>query len=182
MHIALFGGSFNPPHRGHVAVVQALAASNQFDEIWIVPCLNHAFQKPLISYEDRLHLCHLAFDFLSPQVQVSEIEKEAKNTEGFTINLLQFLKHKYPEAHFFWVMGSDNQEERARWKDFDKVEKLAQIYPISRAGFEPSPFPEVSSTEVREKIKQGGNLKKLELLIPLGVLNYIQKKNLYRSK
>ncbi len=181
MHIALFGGSFNPPHRGHVAVVQALLASKQFDEIWILPCLNHAFGKILASYEDRLHLSHLAFDFLGPQVQVSKAEEEAKNKEGFTINLLRFLKKKYPEAHFFWAMGSDNQEEISRWKDFDQIKELAQIYPISRAGFEPSPFPEVSSSEIREKIQKRTDLKKLELLIPLGVLNYIQKKKLYQS-
>lgn len=176
MKIAIMGGSFNPPHLGHVAVIKSLASSNQFDELWILPCLAHPFEKKLAPYGERLKLCKIAFENISPSVHIKNIEEEIQNTQGWSLHTLQHLRQQYPQDDFFWVMGSDLMQEKNRWKDFDQIEKLVKIYPIPRAGYEQSPFPKMASSEIREKISKGESIADY---VSKEVEDYIQQKGLY---
>ena len=176
MKIALFGGSFNPPHAGHVAVAKHLIDSGSFDEVWVLPTFRHPFDKNLTPFEDRLALCRLAFGEL-PQVRVSEAEREAQSPKGFTVDLLRHLKKKFPKHRFFLVMGSDLKREADQWKDFDQIEKLATLHPIPRKGYEDSPFPEVSSTELRTAL---AGKRDVSALIPRKVFEEIRRRGLYR--
>ena len=97
MRIALFGGSFNPPHKSHVAVVKHLIESKNFDEVWIIPCLAHAFGKKLAPYSDRVTMCRLAFEAIDPQVRVQKTDEEIQNTQGWSILTLRHLHQKHPE-------------------------------------------------------------------------------------
>jgi len=176
MKIALFGGSFNPPQNGHVAVVRALVDSKQFDEVWVLPSFRHPFGKSLAPFEDRLNLCRLAFEALSPSLKVSSVEKEINPQKGYTVDTVRYLKKKYPESKFYLVMGSDLILELPRWKDPDELKKMVEIYPISRAGYEDSKFPRVSSTEIREALRLG---KDISSLVPPKVAKYIRDKKIY---
>ncbi len=177
MKIALFGGSFDPPHIGHLAVGKHLADSGEFDEVWVLPSFRHPFAKESRPYEERLALCRLAFEGLDPKLKVSMEEREAQSPQGFTVDLLRHLRKKYPKHHFFWIMGSDLQRESSRWKDFEEIKKLAEIYPIARKGYEDSPFPQVSSTELRLALKERRDVSKL---IPRKVLEEIERRGWYR--
>src|SRR4030095_4408623 len=173
MKIALFGGSFDPPHIGHVAVAKHLIDSKEFDEVWVLPSFRHPFAKDLTPFEERLALCRLAFEGLDPKLKVSTEEQEAQSSQGFTIDLLRQLRKRYPKHQFFWIMGSDLQRESSRWKDFEEIKKLAQVYPIARKGFEDSPFPEVSSTKLRRALKEKRDVSKL---LPPRVFEEIERK------
>jgi nicotinate-nucleotide adenylyltransferase len=177
MRIALFGGSFNPPHLGHIAIVKDLLASKKFDELWVIPSFKHPFGKELASFEDRITMCHLLYDPLGPKVKISEVEKKINNTQGWTITTLRHLIDQFPEHQFSWVMGSDLFRETSKWKDFDEIKKWVPIISIPRAGYEKSKFPEISSTQVRKAIVEG---KDMSSLVPPEVMKYIQKKGLYR--
>ncbi len=176
MKIALLGGSFNPPHLGHRALVNQLLQSNMFDEIWIIPTLHHAFGKELASFEERVKMCSINFEELSPQIKIQLFEKEINNLEGYSINLIRFLKKNFNSEEFYWVMGSDLMAEKNKWKNFEEIESKVNIYPIARSGYEESELPQISSTEIREQI----NLKQPlpHLLLPQ-VQQYIQDQRLY---
>lgn len=176
MHIALLGGSFNPPQRGHQALVKSLSASKKFDEIWIIPCLAHPFEKKLAPYEDRMEMIRLTFEALAPHVKVLNTEEQIQNNDGYSVVMLEHLKKQYPEYHFYFVMGSDLLLEKDKWKDFDKIEKMVTLYPIPRAGYENSPFPQISSTQIREKLMKGESIVNL---VPPDVEKYIHQKGLY---
>src|SRR4030095_7263666 len=176
MKIALFGGSFDPPHVGHVAVAKHLIDSQAFDEVWVLPGFQHPFEKELTDFEERFPLCRLAFEALSPCLKVSEAEKEAQSPKGFTVDLLRYLRKKFPKHRFFWVMGTDLQRESKQWKDFGEIKKLAELYPIPRKGYEDSLFPEVSSTELRRALQEKRDVSKL---IPSKVFEEIRRKGLY---
>lgn len=176
MNIALFIGSFNPPHLGHRAVAKDLIQSNPFEEVWIVPNFKHPFEKNLIPFEDRVRMCHLAFDSLGKKIKVSEAEKEVASPKGWTIDLVNYLLKKYSEDQFTLVLGSDLLQESNRWKDFEEIKKKVAIFPIVRAGDEKSKYPNISSSDVREAILKGKNI---EALVPKSVMEYIQKKGLY---
>ena len=177
MRIALFGGSFNPPHLGHVGVAQGMIESNQFDELWILPCLTHAFQKALAPYPDRIAMCRLAFEPLSPKILVKKTEEEIKNTQGWSILTLRHLHQQNPQHEFYWLMGSDLIQEKEHWKNFDEIEKMVKIHPIPRASHEHSPFPNLSSTDIRGRISK---CESLADLVPKEVEDYIQARGLYR--
>ncbi|MFO1518531.1 MAG: nicotinate-nicotinamide nucleotide adenylyltransferase [bacterium] len=176
MKIALFGGSFNPPHNGHVAVAKALADSGDFDQVWVLPSYSHPFGKVFLPFEERFRLCELAFGPLAPRVRVDPTEKQRGEATGYTIDTVRYLRQRHPEDEFFLVMGSDLFGEVDRWKDYEELKKLVSIYPVARAGYEESRFPKVASSEIRERIRQGGEWRSL---LPEKVGEYIRKKGLY---
>lgn len=154
-----------------------LADRSLFDKIWILPSFAHPFEKQLASFEDRLRLCALAFQKISPKVEIKSYEKEAGSLQGYTIDLICFLKKKFPGKIFFWVMGSDLFLERKKWKDFEKIEQLVQIYPIPRRGYEESIFPLISSSQIREAIQRKD--PSAQRFLSSEVYQSIQEKKLY---
>ena len=73
--VAIFGGSFNPPHLAHVLAVTAVRSTEDVDEILVVPTYQHPFAKPLAPFDDRVELCRLAMEWI-PGVSVSRVEEE----------------------------------------------------------------------------------------------------------
>lgn len=177
MNIAILGGSFNPPQRGHEALVKHLSESGHFDEIWVIPCYAHPFQKKLANYYDRLEMSKLAFQKISPKVSVLNTDEAIQNKEGYSVHTLKYLTQQYPQHHFHFVMGSDLLLEKNKWKDFDKIEKLVSIFSIPRAGYESSSLPEISSTQIREKIQKG---EEIASSVSPEVKDYIFQKGLYQ--
>jgi nicotinate-nucleotide adenylyltransferase len=177
MKIALFGGSFNPPHLGHIAVAKELAESSLFDEVWIIPVLKHPFHKELLSFEDRVKMCRLAFTPLSKKIKVSEVEKEINSPQGYTLDLIDHLLKKYPDTSFSLAIGTDLLQESKKWKNFGEIEKKISLFKIPRSGYEKSHYPSVSSSEARKAIARGYNLKKL---LSQEIINFIQQKGFYQ--
>ncbi|MBI2338750.1 MAG: nicotinate (nicotinamide) nucleotide adenylyltransferase [Deltaproteobacteria bacterium] len=176
--IALFGGSFNPPHLAHRQVVEYLKDLPDFDAVWIVPTFDHPFQKELASYPHRRRMCELDFAGLGPKVKISDIEKELKARPSYMINTLRALKKKNPDCQFAVVVGSDCREEMAEWKDPEALKREAAFLFVPRPGFENSPFMDISSSRIRELIKAGKPVTKY--LAP-EVVEYIEKNGLYKT-
>ena len=172
--IALFGGSFNPPHLGHRQVVEYLCGLEAFDEIWIVPAFDHPFEKNLAPYEDRVKMCGLFVQ--GTKAKVSRIEEDLAQKPSYMIDTLRALKKKNPGVKFSIVVGSDIKPELEQWKDIGALKKEAEFFFIPRAGIENSPFLDISSTEIRKLIREG---KTVAYLIPTGVMEYIKHRKLY---
>jgi nicotinate-nucleotide adenylyltransferase len=183
MEIALFGGSFDPPHVGHLLAAAYVLAVEPVDELWFVPVSGHPLGKPLRApFEHRAELCELAIaDLGLRRARVSRVEAELGG-EGRTVDLLEHLRRAHPEHRWALVLGSDLAAERPQWKNFPRIEELARIIPLERAGF-PIPggagavLPEVSSTQVRSLLASGGDASHL---LPRGVLRAIQAAGTYR--
>jgi len=148
--VGIFGGSFNPPHRGHTEIVKWLFARGIIDELFVIPCFLHPFDKELLPFEDRFAMCRLAFDKLGFKVTVSDIEKKLGG-KSFTLRSIQTFQLRYPDARFYLITGSDVAMERAKWHRFDEIESLVEIVRLPR-GLQ-SPIPPISSTEIRERLE-----------------------------
>jgi len=175
--VALFGGSFDPPHVGHLLAAAYVLATDEVDELWFVPVLQHPFGKPLEApYEHRVRLCELIAAQL-PRARVSRAEQESG--EGRTVDLLEWLQRKYPQNRWALVLGSDLDAEKPQWKRFDRIEQLARIIPVARGGYEGDGvfMPQVSSTQVRALLKSGGDVSRL---VPRAVLQAIRDAGTYR--
>src|SRR5205823_4631444 len=122
--IALFGGSFDPPHVGHLLAASYVLATEPIDELWLVPVERHPFAKPLVgSYDHRVELCERLAAQL-PRTHVSRAEEESGQVR--TVDLLEWLQRKHPQTRWALVLGTDLDAATPQVKRFDRVEPLAR--------------------------------------------------------
>ena len=171
--VAIFGGAFSPPHRGHVAMVRALLKDPSIDQVWILPVYRHPFAKEMVLFRHRLAMSRLAFASLSPRVRVRPLEQRLKGT-SYTIRILRHLHRLYPRTRFRLVMGADSYKERNKWKDMEGIRRMVDLIVFARGSS--SEVPAISSTGLRRILKQGHAIKRW---VPPKVARYIQEKNLY---
>ncbi len=146
--VALFGGSFNPPHEGHFEMARRVAGRSNVDAVWILPVYRHPFGKKVAPFGDRLRQCRTLFRPLAPKVTVMDLERRLGGV-SWTVRLLKHLRKKHPFTRFFWVMGADAYAERRDWKEFPEIRKLVRLIVFPRG--KESPIPNVSSTEIRAR-------------------------------
>ncbi len=175
MQVAILGGSFDPPHNAHVQIISYLLGQPGVDEVWVLPAGKHPFKQATASFEDRLQMSRLAFEPLGPAVKVLS---DDERLTGYTIDLIRHLKEKYRNHEFTFWGGSDLQKEIEGWKDSDELQKSIHFKFFPRAPESPSPFDPISSTDIREKVK---NQLPFESLVPKPVAVYIRKNKLYEN-
>ncbi len=187
MKVAVFGGSFNPPHVSHVLACASVLSTTDVERILVVPTYLHPFAKALASYEDRVAMCELAMGWI-PGVEVSRVE-EALGGESRTLRTLQHLVGEHPDWQLRLVIGADILLESSKWFGFDQIRELAPPIVLGRAGIHghggqdgggaPRPLlPEISSTQVRTMIAEGRH-DDLAPLVPRRVLDYVFERGLY---
>jgi nicotinate-nucleotide adenylyltransferase len=192
MKIAVFGGSFNPPHVAHALAVVLVLATEDVEKVLVVPAYQHPFGKPLAPFADRVAMCEMAMGFI-PGVEVSRVE-ESLGGESRTLRTLEHLASQHPDWHMRLVLGADILAEAPRWLGFDAISKLAPPIVLARAGVQAvapqmarpagegpaseALLPQVSSTDVRAKIARGA-WAELAALVPRKVLEYVRQKGLY---
>lgn len=179
--VAVFGGSFNPPHLAHVLAAATVLSTHAIDRLLVVPTYQHPFAKQLASYDERVTMCQQAMGWL-PGVEVSRVEEELGG-ESKTLRTLSHLKEQHPDWELRLVMGADLLAEAHKWFRFDEVQKLAPPIVLGRVGFagEGAPFailPNISSTAVRAKIAEA-RWDELSSLLPRAVLSHIRERGLY---
>ena len=180
--VAVFGGSFNPPHIAHVLAAVYVLSTEPLDEVLVVPVYRHPFAKELAPYEDRLEMCRLAFSWI-PRVRISTVERELGG-ESLTLRTLEHLASAHPDWSMRLLLGADVIGDLSKWHRFDRIEAIAPPLFVGRAGVAaegaPDPMlPKISSTEVRDAIGRG-EIERVEKLVPHAVLSYAAEHGLYR--
>ncbi|MGN1089914.1 MAG: nicotinate (nicotinamide) nucleotide adenylyltransferase [Huintestinicola sp.] len=202
MTIALFGGSFDPVHKGHVnAVSSLLMQERDIDKVMIMPAAVNPFKvgnSPAATAEDRLNMCRLAFERF-PQCEISEHEISESGI-SYTVNTLEWLREEYPNSRLILTVGSDSLESLPRWFRAEDIFRMADIAAVSRSDedsrkitnfakaaekagarviiVKAEPF-EVSSTEIREKILKNQDIS---CYMDENVVKYILSRQLYCKK
>lgn len=180
MKVGVFGGSFDPPHMGHVFVCTWILQTTDIDSIVVVPTWHHAFDKEFSeNFQVRMDLCRLGFAH-DPRIVVSDIEGRLQGTSR-TFETLIALKSEQPHDTFRLIVGSDIISQTDRWYRWDDVIKMAPPIVVEREAY---PFskdpaivvPNVSSTELRRRLLNGENVKGW---VPQAVLNEITDRGLY---
>lgn len=182
--IGLLGGSFNPPHLGHLLMAVAVYATEEIDHLWIIPTADHAFGKKLAPFEDRVRMCHLAFRHLAGGAAVLDLESRLPREPGtasYTVDTLRALRAVRPDMKPVWIAGSDVLPDLHKWKDPEEVQRLCRMVVVPRRGFAGGArlqidLPQLSSTEVRSEIAAG---KDVSGMLDREVLAYIEKRGLY---
>jgi len=183
MRIALFGGSFNPPHVGHQMAALHVLETAAVDELWFVPAFQHPFDKVLAPFDDRLRMCELAAAALGSRARVSDIERSLGGPSR-TLRTVQTLQQRHPHDVFSLVIGTDLVGEVDTWTGAADLRRLIPFIVVGRAGrgMPGAPagvdIPDVSSTEIRAALAAG---RPPSAEVPKSVLDYIASRGLYGS-
>jgi nicotinate-nucleotide adenylyltransferase len=181
MRVAIFGGSFNPPHLAHQMAALYVLETAPIDELWMVPAFQHPFGKTLAPFAHRLEMCELAAAALGPRVNVSAVERDL-GVESRTVRTLRRLQQDFPAHAFSLVIGADLIAELPSWQESAELQRSVPLWVVGREGFETGEgrlaLPRVSSTEVRAALAAG---RPIDGLVPRAVLDYISKHNLYKE-
>jgi len=178
--IAIFGGKFDPPHLGHQMTIFLALEKFSMDKVWVIPTFSHPFGYRSSSYDLRFRM---AEDMVLPwkntgKVKVLGIEKEMGTEIVHTVDVIELLKKRHPKFRFHLFIGEDNWKVKDKWKDFSRIEEITEnILVIGRGNGEYDlSLPDISSTEIREMIKEG---KDPSNLLPKGIWGLIKERKIY---
>ncbi len=193
MKIGLYFGTFNPIHIGHLIIANHMAEYAGLDQIWMVvtPHNPHKKKETLLEDHQRLQLVYLATEDY-PKIKPSDIEFKLSQP-NYTVNTLAHLQDKFPQHIFSLIMGEDNLKSLHKWKNYEVIMQNHEIYVYPRISSEienlafknnprihfiDAPIVEISSTFIRENIK---NKKNVQPLLPSKVWEYLDYNNLYKK-
>ncbi|WP_440895909.1 nicotinate-nucleotide adenylyltransferase [Amphibacillus sp. Q70] len=186
--IGILGGTFDPPHIGHLVMAEEVYERLSLDEVWFIPSAEPPHkEKAKVSAQDRLAMLTAAVgqvDYF--KIKTIELEREGKSYTYDTINTLQ---QSYPNAQFYFIIGADMVEYLPNWYKIDQLVEKVQFVGVKRPDFDlETPYPvilldtpglDVSSTMVRERLETNRSVR---YLIPQHVLAIIKEKGLYGQR
>jgi len=185
--IAIFGGTFNPVHMGHLVMAELSRERYRLDEIIFMPsCLPpHKTISNLALAEDR-HAMVKAAVRGNPFFKVSDYEIK-KRGKSYTIETVTRFREKYKDAELFFIVGADSYKQLSTWKDIEGILKIVTFIVVNRPGYREKggkikhlsvtmPGLEISSSYIRQRLKQG---KSIKYLVPDSIIRYIEEQKLY---
>ena len=193
MKVCLFGGTFDPPHLGHLIIAQTIFEAENFDQIVFVP----AYQPPhkngikISPVDQRLEMLNIAIKE-NPNFIISDLEIERKGLSYSIDTIMEYKKQNNLKSNeLFYLMGSDSLKQFKKWKDPKMIIDESRVIVAIRPGFRPSDIPnwilakiqfasipriEISSTTIRERWVDG---KTIRYMVTESVWQYINKNKLY---
>ena len=192
MKVGLYFGSFNPIHIGHLIIANQLVEHSDLNQIWFVVTPHNPFKKKssLLDNHQRLEMVYRATKDYT-KLKPSDIEFNLPQP-NYTINTLVHLQEKHPNYEFSLIMGEDNLKSFHKWKNYELILENHHIYVyprISKGSVETrfkdhkkihkveAPIMELSSTFIRNSIKEGKNIQPM---LPEHVWEYLDEMNFYK--
>ena len=193
MKIGVFGGTFDPPHIGHLIVAEFVREAVGLDRILFVPTATppHKKDRTITPGDQRVAMVRLAIARHDP-FSVSDMEVR-RGGVSFTADTLEELRGQHPAAELFFLLGMDNLIEFRTWRDPERILRLARLVVMTRPGFvagneleiatgavEYCSVPQigVSGSDIRTRVREG---KSIAFLVPPEVRRFIDSHGLYRT-
>lgn len=189
--IGLFGGTFDPVHRGHVSIAESFLNSGFIDELWVLltPFPPHKQGNGHTIYELRHRMLKAAFEGME-SVKILTVENELPKP-SYTINTIRHLKSTYPDKEFHFCMGEDSLTGFHTWKFHEDILEEAKLLAAERPEYDRSLVSgyilekttfvtheplSISSSEIKERIS---NKESIETFVPDKVLRIIVDEKIY---
>ena len=172
--IGIFGGSFNPIHCGHIALAQAVQKQCGMDEVWLMVSPQNPLKQQADLLDDnlRLELAQKALEGVEG-VCASDYEFHLPKP-SYTWNTLQHLSEDYPDCEFFLLIGGDNWAHFERWRQWKDILRNYDVIVYPRDEYPGTidvPLLDVSSTEIRQKVRAG---ERISGLVPETIEKLVQ--------
>ena len=189
MRIGIMGGTFNPIHQAHLAMAEQVRKQLQLDEVWFIPdnVPPHKEVADQISAKDRCAMLELATH--GNQYFHVKLFEIIRGGVSYTVDTLRYLKRRAPKNQYYLIMGTDQVNDFAQWREPDEIARLANLVGVKRPNYpgEETKYPiiwvaapmlEISSTQIRNIVANGGSIR---YLVPEAVRLYIDSRGLYRG-
>ncbi|MAV95874.1 MAG: nicotinate (nicotinamide) nucleotide adenylyltransferase [Candidatus Marinimicrobia bacterium] len=191
MKICLFGGTFDPPHIGHLLIAQTVCEAESFDKVIFIPANRSPNKKVATLQKDRVDMLELAVEG-NPNFEISDLEIR-RGGVSYTIDTLKAFKEELVDKNdeISYLIGSDSLLDFKNWKEPKEIIKRSNVIVAIRPGFRPSDIPswllhgvhfaniprfEISSSNIRKRWAED---KTIRYMVTLPVWEYINKHNLY---
>ena len=198
MRIGFFGGTFNPPHNGHLHLARRWSDRLALDKFLIIPTGTPPHKEASdVPGEMRLEMCRIAAAESGGLLEVSDFEVR-RSGKSYSVITLSALHETYPGSDIYMVMGADMFVTLETWYDFERLKTLATFCTMPRDGVSAAelnryrrhlarvgctgivadePEVNISSSAIRQRVKNGLSI---EEMVPSGVERYIREHGLYR--
>lgn len=182
--IGLFGGSFDPPHNGHLKVAEAARETLDLDEVRFIVAARPWMKATVASPAQRVAMTQLLIgDTQGLVVDASELDRDGPT---YTVDTLETIAAQQPGAELVFLLGVDTAAQLPSWHRIDDALALAQFVVLTRPGYQPDgkitlpvinvPELAISSAKIRARLEKGDNVARL---LPTSVLSYIAEHDLY---
>ena len=194
MKVCLFGGTFDPPHIGHLLIAQTVCEAENFDKILFIPAYTPPHKNNITPVKHRIEMVKIAIND-NPNFEYSDADIIRKGV-SYTIDTILDIKQKsgFKNDEVYYLIGSDSLIDLKNWKDSKKILKECNVIVAIRPGFRPSDIPhwilqkvhfaniprfELSSTKIRSRWIKDLTIR---YMVTLPIWEYINKNNLYNIK
>lgn len=188
MRIGIYGGSFDPPHKGHRNIADFVIKELNLDKLLIVPIGVASHGKNIFtSAEYRLKMCELTFGNID-KAEISTVEIDMEGL-SYTFKTLEALIEKYGAEHeYFEIIGEDSAAYFDKWREYKRILELSTVVVLKRKGYEnivdspkikivDNPYFDVSSTEVKSRIAKDEDISEF---LTKETVEFIKEKRLYK--
>ncbi|MGP4074475.1 nicotinate-nucleotide adenylyltransferase [Halobacillus sp. K22] len=183
--IGILGGTFDPPHQGHLIMAEFACSEMELDEVWFLPShIPPHKQEAAVSAESRLSMVEKAVEN-NPRFKVCNAELTRKGT-SYTVDTMKYLIDQYENHTFYFIIGGDMVEHLPKWNRIDELNSLVEFVGIKRPGYDWNPqmpvhqveipLIDISSSHIRRRLS---SLKSVRYLVPESVNLYIKEHQLY---
>ncbi len=196
--LGIFGGTFNPPHTGHIYIAKQAMLEANLDRVLFVPCGNppHKSVEGSVDISKRFEMVRLAID-TNPKFEICDIEVNSTE-KSYTANTLNLLKKIFPDWELCFIVGGDSLNDLEGWYLPETIFSLAEIVAVSRKVLDNTALRkkaqlyrdkynakitlvevepmDISSSEIRDKIRSGGDVS---AYLDKNVLAYIKSNKIY---
>lgn len=184
--IGIIGGTFDPPHLGHLLIASDVQYALSLDEVWFMPnhIPPHKQSDSITSIDLRIQMIQVAIQN-QPSFRLETIELEREGP-SFTYDTILLLKERYPNVDFHFIIGADMVEYLPKWHKINELVGLVKFVGVKRPGYSivtnfpvievETPQFDVSSTMIRKRVKDGMTA---HFLVPEQVRSIIEEKSLY---
>lgn len=188
LRLGLYGGTFDPIHRGHLIEARDALEQLRLDAVLFIPCRQspHKTTRSHGSETERLAMLRLAIRG-EPRFWLSRCELD-RPAPSYTADTAREIAEAFPHATLFWLMGADQLPRLKTWHRFDELQHLVKFAVLDRSGVDIQASPvsvlslphprriDISATEVRRRVKA---LLPIDQLVPTPVAAYIRRHRLY---
>ncbi|WP_085991846.1 nicotinate-nucleotide adenylyltransferase [Oceanobacillus senegalensis] len=186
--IGILGGTFDPPHLGHLVIAEEVRVALELEEIWFIPTYTppHKNDSQTSAYH-RMKMLESAIDS-NNSFKLNTIEMERLG-KSYTIDTVKVLRSEFPDYKFYFIIGADMVEYLPNWNKIDELVQLIQFVGVKRPGYKLEthyplievtvPILDISSTMLRRRLR---NKESIKYIVPDKVHRYIREKGLYEDR
>jgi len=183
--IGILGGTFDPPHIGHLFIADEVRIRLRLQEVWFIPSYQPPHKREAkTSVNDRIQMISRAINdhsaFKLNTIEINRLEK------SYTFDTMKALTEDFPHKKFYFIIGADMVEYLPHWRNIDALMKLVTFVGVKRPGYQLQtsypiiemdiPYLDISSTLIRKRLR---NKQSVRYLMPQSVYAYIKEKQLY---